>query len=74
MPTVINVPQKARVSIGYSRGNATTDYKNQVFKSLVGADITATDGLGNKIEAHVREGRDGCRIELNGKTIFITPE
>jgi len=37
-------------------------------------DVTVRDGLGNVIEVSAREGSNGYRISLNGKTIKLGGE
>ena len=59
---------KASVSVGHTRGSLAS-YRNYSRKALVGADVEARDGLGNVISVHVREGKDGYRVVVNGKTI-----
>jgi hypothetical protein len=68
----INMSGKARVYIGYIKSGTNrgmADYKNKLWKNLEGADLTLTDGLGNKIEVFIREGDIGSRVVVNGKEI-----
>jgi len=60
---------KANVSVGYSQ-NGLNAYHTKDFTNLTGADIKATDGLGNVIEVNVREEDIGYRISLNGKELI----
>lgn len=60
--------KKAIVQIGYTKDNLD-NYKYWSRLNLAGADITAIDGLGNRIQLNIREGDVGFRLEINGETI-----
>lgn len=64
---------KVAVNIGYTRGNVYEDYKWWKRQGLAGVDIQVLDGLGNEIQLNAREGENGYRIEVNGKTIARVP-
>ena len=64
---------KATVQAGYTK-NTLENYHYWSRKNLSGADIRATDGIGNLIEIGVRECQiagqpTGFRIWINGKEI-----
>lgn len=59
---------KATVQIGYTKNNLE-NYKHWSRLQLAGADITAIDGLGNRIQLNIREGDIGFRLEINGEVI-----
>lgn len=65
---------KATVTVGYSNSTGDNWYKVWERQRLIGADITAVDGLSNEIEVHIREGNIGYCIKLNGETIAETRE
>lgn len=60
--------KKAIVQIGYTK-NSLENYKHWSRFNLAGADITAIDGLGNRIQLNIREGDVGFRLEINGEVI-----
>lgn len=64
---------KATVSVGFT-SSTLDNYRYWNRRRLVGADIKATDGIGNTIEVSVREGPNGYRVTLNGKTISTSFE
>ena len=66
--TLDGKPIKASFSLDYKsvRGHNFQWFER---RAVVGADIKLTDGKGNIVQVNVREGGDGYRIELNGKTI-----
>ena len=66
--------KKATVTVGYCKKGPTDDYKYWKRKHLLGADITATDGLGNTLQLNVRQEPNGYRVELNGKVIAQSDE
>ena len=60
--------KKAYVSVGFTK--STLDhYRTTDFTKLTGADVRLEDGLGNIIQANVREGGIGYYISLNGKVL-----
>ena len=64
---------KATVQVGYT-SNTLDNYRYWKRKYLSGADIKATDGLGNLIELNIREcqvagKKTGFRLWVNGKEI-----
>ena len=60
--------QRVSVSVGYTKsGNLSADYHYFRREKLMGADISISDGIGNKIEIGARE--HGTLITLNGKIL-----
>lgn len=60
--------KKAYVSVGFTKSDLS-HYRTTDFTKLTGADVRLEDGLGNVIQANVRDAGIGFRIELNGKMI-----
>ena len=60
--------RKPFVEVGYGK-KGLKDYKYWIMRDVVGIDVTAKDGLGNKIEVNLRE--DGYRLTLNGETLRL---
>ena len=59
---------KAYVEVGFTK-HGLDQYRTKTFTKLVGADVRLIDGLGNVIQANVREGGIGYYITLNGKVL-----
>jgi len=64
---------KATAQVGYTI-KGVERYKTWCTPAAVGVDVTVRDGLGNVIEVSAREGSNGYRISLNGKTIKLGGE